>query len=184
MATMAKEVEVPNELKILLPELNKGVIVVGSKAYEMFPLYEGQLEKITSEFATLMEKVNCPDGQCPKCGKVVKGALPRKIFKCPDDNEDLLTMNEPAMKAIIESSKVPEWVEMITGVPKDEVKASMTLNQIKHFAGLFWKLNFGNEGMPGESQENFKRLLGMMGAGEEKKTETSPAEKTEEKPQA
>jgi len=179
---MAKEVEVPDELKILLPELNKGVIVVGSKAYEMFPLYEGQLEKISSEFAALMDKVNCPDGQCPKCGKVVKGALPRKIFKCPDDDEDLLTMNEPATKAIIESSKVPEWVEMITGVPKDEVKASMTLSQIKHFAGLFWKLNFGNEGMPGESQENFKKLLEMMGAVEEKKT--SPAEKTEERPQA
>ena len=185
---MAKEVGVPDELKILLPELNKGVIVIGSKAYEMLPLYEGQLEKITSEFAALMDKVNCPDGQCPKCGKVVKGALPRKIFKCPDDNEDLLTMNEPAMKAIIESSKVPEWVEMITGVPKDEVKASMTLKQIKHFAGLFWKQNFGDEGMPGESHENFKRLLGMMETGEEKKTETSPAEKpeekTKEKPQA
>ena len=74
MTTMANEVEVPKELEVLLPELNKGVIVVGSKAYEMFPLYEGQLEKITSEIATLMEKVNCPDGRCPKCGKVVKGA--------------------------------------------------------------------------------------------------------------
>jgi hypothetical protein len=184
MTTMAKEIPVPDELKILLPELNKGTIVVGDKAYEMLPLYEGQLEKIISEIVTLMEKVNCPDGRCPKCGKVVTGALPRKVFKCPDDNEDLLTMNEPAMKAIIESSRVPEWVEMITGVPKAEVKASMTLNQIKHFAGLFWKLNFGDAGMPEESQANFEKLLGMMGAEKRKEAETSPAEKREEKPQA
>jgi hypothetical protein len=184
---MAKEIPVPDELKILLPELNKGTIVVGAKAYEMLPLYEGQLEKIISGIATLMEKVNCPDGQCPKCGKVVKGALPKKVFKCPDDNEDLMTMNDSAMKAIIESSKIPEWVETITGVPGAEVKASMTLKQIKHFAGLFWKLNFSEGGMPEESQANFERLLEMMGekAGKktEAKTEISPAEKIEDKPQ-
>jgi len=175
---MAKEVPVPDELKILLPELNKGVIVVGSKAYEIYPLYEGQLEKISSEIAEVMSRINSPDGQCPKCGKVVKSALPRRIFKCPDDGEDLVTMNESPMEAILKSSKIPEWVEMVTGVPKQEVAANMTFAQLKHFAGLFWKLNFSDDGMPKESLENFRRLLGMMGGTEEVKKE-SPAEKQE-----
>jgi hypothetical protein len=172
---MAKEIPVPEELKILLPDLNKGTIVVGSKAYEMFPLNEGQLERISGEIADIMEKINSPDGQCPKCGKVVKGALPKKIYKCPDDGEDLMQMNQSPLEAILKSSKVPKWIEMITSVPEEEVKANMTMNQIKHFAGLFWKLNFSDEGLPEVSQANFKRLLGMMGA----QTETSPAEKKE-----
>lgn len=172
---MAKEVPVPDELKVLLPELNKGVILVGSKAYEIYPLTEGQLERISSEIAEVMMRINSPDGQCPKCGKVVKSALPRKIFKCPDDGEDLISMNESPMEAILKSSKIPEWVEMVTGVPKHEVAANMTFSQLKHFAGLFWKLNFSDEGMPEESRENFKRLLGMMRGPEEMRTE-SPAE--------
>jgi hypothetical protein len=174
---MSKEIPVPDELKILLPDLSKGVILVGSKAYEIFPLNEGQLERITSEIAEVMEKIACPDGKCPKCEKIIKGALPRKIFKCPDDGEDLLTMNQSPVEAIITSSKVPKWVEMITGIPEEEVKANITLVQIKHFAALFWKQNFSDDGMPEESKENFAKLLKIMGPMEKK--EASSAETRE-----
>ena len=130
-----------------------------------------------------MQKMDSPDGKCPACQKIVKGALPRKIFKCPDDGTDLLTMNEGAVEAIIKSAKVPEWVEMITGIPKPEIHANMTLNQIRHFAGLFWRQNFSDEGMPEASRENFKRLLGMIGKGE-KEPAPAPTETKQSQPQA
>lgn len=159
---MAKEITVPEELKVLLPDLNKQVIVIGAKAYEIYPLNEGQLERISGEIADVFEKINSPDGQCPKCEKVFRQAMPRKIFVCPDDGEALLTMSQGPIEAIFKSSKIPQWVEMITGIPHEEVKANMTLNQIKHFAGLFWKLNFSDDGLPEVSQKNFSKLLGMM----------------------
>jgi hypothetical protein len=173
---MAKEIDVPEELKILLPDLNKGVILVGSKAYEILPLNEGQLERIISDVTDVFEKINCPDGQCATCGKVVKLAGPRRIYKCPDDGDDLVTMNQSPVEAILKSSKVPQWVELITGVPEEEAKAHMTLNQMKHFAGVFWRQNFSDEGLPEVSRANFKKLLEMMNKGES--TTPSPAEKT------
>ncbi|RPJ11174.1 MAG: hypothetical protein EHM36_01980 [Deltaproteobacteria bacterium] len=174
--TMAKEVDVPDELKILLPELSKGVIVIGTKAYEMEPMTEGQLEQITNDMAKLFEDISNPDGKCMKCGKVVKYALPRKIFECPDDKEPLSDMSKAPMQAIIDSSKVPKWLAIITGLNETEIKAKITVNQIKHFAGLFWKQNFSDEGLPGESKGNFQKLLGMFGMGEEakKKSEAAP----------
>ncbi len=179
---MAKEIPVPEELKILQSDLNKGVIVVGNKAYEIYPLYEGQFERILSDIMTVMEKVNCPDGQCQKCGKVVKGALPKKIFKCPDDESNLMTMNQSPMEAIVGSGKIPVWIEMITGIPKEEIQASITLDQQKHFAGLFWKQNFSEVGLPEESKANFKSLLEMMGASGGKPNQASPAGMTESLP--
>jgi hypothetical protein len=179
---MAKEIPVPEELKILLPELNKATIVVGAKAYEMFPLVEGQLERIISEIGAIMEKINSPDGQCSKCGKVVKNARPLKIFNCDDDGAPLLSVVASPIEALMGSSKIPEWVSMITALPPEEIKANMTLNQIKHFAGVFWKQNFTDEGLPAESLENFRGLLRKFGPEkqmEQRKEETPSAENTE-----
>jgi len=176
---MAKEIPVPEELKILLPELNKATIVVGGKAYEMLPLVEGQLERIIVEIGAIMEKINSPDGQCSKCGKIIKNARPLKIFTCPDDNEPLLTMVSSPIEALMGSAKIPEWVSMITTLTPEEIKTNMTLNQIKHFAGVFWKQNFTGDGLPPESLENFQNLLRKFGPEKppEAKKAMPPAEK-------
>jgi len=182
---MAKEVPVPEELKVLLPDLSKGTIVVGAKAYEMFPLVEGQLERIIAEIGTIMGKINSPDGQCSKCGKIIKNARPLRIYKCPDDDAPMLTTMVSPIEALMQSSKIPEWVSMITSLTPEEIKANMTLNQIKHFAGVFWKQNFTDDGLPPESLENFRSLLRKFGPEkqpEEKKAETPPAERIDASP--
>ena len=38
MGSTEKAVKVPDELKVLLPEENRMIVVVGSRAYEMFPM--------------------------------------------------------------------------------------------------------------------------------------------------
>ncbi len=181
---MAREIPVPDELKVLLPETDKAVIVVGSKGYELLPLYEGQLESVTADIAKVYDAMFSPDRKCPKCGKVVRYAIPKKIFDCPDDNEPLEDVAKSPMEAILSSGKVPKWIEMITGVPETEVKASITLKQIKHFAGLFWKQNFSDDEMPEESKANFQKLLKMIGMAPEKKEESPAAKPTEPSPPA
>lgn len=160
---MAKQVDIPDELKVLLPEENKVVILIGSKGYEMTPMVEGQLERLTQDMAGLVSVIYNPDRKCPKCGKVYKGAVLEKLEECPEDKMALDDLRKGPIEAILGNDKVPGWIEVIIQVPKEEVKVGMTLPQIKHFAACFWKLNFSDDGLPKETQENFTKLLGMIG---------------------
>lgn len=170
------EVDIPKELEILNPELAKGIIVIGSKAYEMYPMSEGDLEVISADLKSLWDKVFCPDRKCPKCGLVVKWAMQKKIYNCPADAEDLQDMAESPIEAILSVSKIPEWAETITGIPTAKVRDEMTLPQMKHFAGLFFRQNLSDVTLPEESLANFKGLLAMFRIGEKKpETEGAPA---------
>ena len=93
-------------------------------------------------------------------------------------------MRKSPIESIIGGGKVPEWIHMILDLPVEEVKDNLTLLQLKHVAAVFYLQNFSSEGLPKESQENFEKLLGMIGMGkapsavaEEKteKTEPTPA---------
>jgi len=180
----AKEVPVPDELAVLLPEQNKRIIVIGEKAYELYPLWEGQLELVSKDIALYFDDIFNPDRKCPKCGKVVKNAVGKKIEECPVDKETLSDVRKSPVESIIGGGKVPEWIHMILDLPVEEVKSKLTLLQLKHVAAVFYLQNFSSEGLPKESQENFQKLLGMIGMGkapsagtEEKteKTEPTPA---------
>lgn len=176
---MVREIDVPNELLVLLPEENKRVVVIGSKGYEMYPMVEGQLEKVMKDVGQVFAKILSSDRKCPKCQKIYKAALERKITECSDCKEWLDDERIAPMDAIVSSGKVPDWVEIILGIPKAEAQMHMTLNQIKHFAAVFWKQNFSDEGLPGETKSNFEKLLLMFGlTREEKKAPTAATEKT------
>ena len=173
---MAKQVPVPDELKILIPEPE--VVVVGEKAYEIFPLFEGQLEQISKDFSRYFAEVFNADRKCSKCGKVIKDAVVKGIDECPvaTCKAPLDDLRKSQIDAILGGGKIPEWIQMITDVPKEEVAKVMTFNQMRHFAAVFWKQNFDDTGLPEESRRNFRKLLGLMGLGtaqaEEKKPET------------
>jgi len=179
---MAKEIPIPEELKVLLPEDNKGVVVVGDKAYEIYPLVEGQLERVSKDIAMYFETVFSMDAKCSKCNKVVKDAVKKEIDTCPACKESLVEIRKSPIEAILGGGKVPEWIEMICNVQKVEVQANMTLKQMKHFAGIFYSQNFSDEGLPEESKANFKKLLGMIGMGKEAPAENKEETKTKTTP--
>jgi hypothetical protein len=173
---MTLEIEIPKELAALNPELSKSVILVGRKAFEIYPLYEGQLESISVDLEKIYDAIFNPDSKCPVCGKVVAWAVARKIFECATDGVALQSMGQSPIAAILSSSKIPKWVEMITGIPEAEVKANITLPQIKHFAGIFYKQNFEDDSLPGETKENFGRLLAKI-IPKKKEAEGAPEKK-------
>jgi len=162
---MAKEIPIPEELSVLLPETNKKVVVIGDKAYEIFPLWEGQLEKISKDIANYFDSIFSDDRRCPKCGKVVKNAIAKKIEECPVDKEALEDMRKSPIEAILGGGKVPDWIEMVLGIPKEEIREKITFPQLKHLAAVFYQQNFSTDGLPQESRENFQKLLGMIGLG-------------------
>ena len=177
---VAERMEIPEELQILNRNLKPSVIVIGDSAYKMVAMAEGQLEQIIADIAIVQEKIDCPHGKCPKCEKVVINARMKKIYQCPDDQTDLITMNQSLEEALLKSSKIPDWVQIITGIPSDKIREEMTFNQMRHFAGEFWKINFSDEGMPKGSLENFQKLLEMTGAAPKKKPE-DPQESKEKR---
>lgn len=154
--------EIPDELKVLLPETAKKIIVVGSRAYEMYPMKEKMIEKISKDIVDLIGKIASRDAQCPKCAKIVLSAVTRRITECTECKEILRSTALNPIDAILSSGKVRLWVGMATDIEENET-ADMTLNQMKHFAGVFWEQNFSDDGLPKESQENFQKLLGMLG---------------------
>jgi hypothetical protein len=181
---MTLEIEIPKELAALNPELSKAVILVGKRAFSIYPLYEGQLESISVDLEKIYDQIFNPDSECPVCKKVVPWAVARKIFECPADGTPLKAIGQSPIAAILSSSKIPKWVEMITGIPEAEVKANMTLPQIKHFAGVFYRQNFEDDSLPVETKENFGRLLTKIlpGKKQEGATEKKPESSTAEKP--
>lgn len=170
---MTKELPtVPDELKVLIPEIHMKVVVIGKKAYEMYPMKEGVVEAMSKEVMEIFTKASTYDGKCVKCGKVVKDAAKREIYDCPACKIPLTDLKINPIEAVLSTGKVPEWVERILDIVKDEVK-EMTLPQMKHFAAILWQQNFSDEGLPVESAENFQKLLVSMGMVSLKKVPTA-----------
>ena len=115
--------------------------------------------------------------KCLNCNKIIKGAGRKGIEDCPVCKGELTDMRQGFLDALFASSLVPMLLEKMIGVPQETVKKEMTLNQIKYFAGVFWRQNLSEEGLPAGSLEDFQGLLGMLGLG-------SPAvkEKTQQAP--
>lgn len=178
MGSTEKAVEVPSELRVLLPEENKMVVLVGDRAYEMFPMTEGTVERVSRDVAEILGKVFNNNARCPKCEKLFSDQL-GIVAECPDCKISVVDCRESPIEAVISSGKIPKLVEQIIEVPANVVSKNMTIPQMKHFAGVFWKQNLSDDGLPEESRKNFQGLLKSFIPGKEKTEE--PETKKEKK---
>jgi len=180
MGSTDKAVEVPDELRVLLPEENTMAVVIGSRAYEMSPLTEGVVERVSKDVAEILNKVFNNNARCPKCEKVFPDQLGITL-ECPDCKVSLVDCRESPIEAIISSGKIPKLVEQIIEVPANIVAKNMTIPQMKHFAGVFWKQNLSDDGLPEESRKNFQGLLGSFMPGKKEEATKEPEQQQQEK---
>lgn len=173
MGSTEKAVEVPDELRVLLPEKNKMVVVIGSRAYEVFPMTEGVVERVSKDVADILGKVFNNNVRCPKCEKMFRDQL-GITTECPDCKVAVVDCRESPIEAIISSAKIPKLVEQIIEVPANVVAKNMTIPQMKHFAGVFWKQNLSDDGLPEESRKNFQGLLMAFIPGRKKEEMKEP----------
>lgn len=173
----AEKIDIPEELKILDPESQKQPIVVGKDAYMVYPLTEGQAERVSQIISDVMTDITTMDLKCPNCGHVFKGQLGRleTCNRCKKDKKkggghQLISLQKPPVEALVCEDRLPSIVEEILGIPADDVKASLTVNQFKHIAGVLYVQNFKEEGagLPDDSRKNFQALLEWTGLGAEK----------------
>lgn len=164
---MAEKVEIPDELKMLCPETQKKVIVIGGDGYMLYPLTEGQAERLSTLITDIMTDIMTQDVECPKCHEVYSGALGKKQFcsKCKG-KIGLVSLQKSPIEAMINGERVPRLIEELIGVPLVEVKKSLTIPQFKHLAGVLYEQNFKDEGVvPEDSKKNLTELMKWIGVG-------------------
>lgn len=183
----AEKIEIPDELKILNPELQKKPVVIGVEAYMVYPLTEGQAERVSQLISDIISDISTMDMKCPSCNHVFSNALGRQetCNKCKGGNGSkkgkggghrLVSMQRTPVESLTHEDRIPRLIEELVGIPKEGVKETLTINQFKHIAGVLYEQNFNEEGsgLPEESRKNFEALLGWIGLKAPKTQEAIP----------
>ena len=170
-------VEIPKELEILNPEWQKKPILIGIKAYMLYPLTEVQAEKLSKVLGDILYEVYTTDCQCPKCGRVYTDAL-GKIEVCPQEKckgERLEELQVRAVEAVLKRGRIRSLLGELLSIPEVEVRRA-TIPPLRYIAGIIFIQNFDEEStLPEGAEKNFERLLEWMGLG------TMPREPVSEK---
>lgn len=160
------EFDIPKELEILNPEFQAKPILIGKKIHTLYPLSEGQAEKLSKTISKIIYDIYTTDMQCPNCGTVYKDALGKKEVctkpKCKE--EHLEELQKEVVEAILGGGRIKQVLAELFGIPEVDV-ARATLPQLKYIAGLIYMQNFSPESVPEESEKNFQDLLRWMGLG-------------------
>jgi len=170
MGDWVKEIDidqVPEDLKVLLPEERKEIIVIGEKAYELYPCPEKVVEKISAKLVRVMGEIFNPNVKCEKCGKeyiLEMGENPPE--KCECGSKKFKSMAKNPIEAFVDSEVIPEIISILIGKEKYSIQKAITTPQIKHIAAVFYKQNFSDEILPEKTRKNFQSLLNMIGLGE------------------
>ena len=159
---MEESFEIPEELTILNPETQRKMVVIGKKAYWLYPLTEGVCEKFALEVGEILKPIFTLDCKCDKCGKRHTGVLGKKT-EC-DCGGNLTSLQKSPMNVLLEKGRVAKLTGEILGIPSETIRKNATIAQIKHLAAVLWRQNFDDEAIvPEESSKNFQRFLEWMG---------------------
>lgn len=179
-----ERIEIPDELKTLNPELQKKPVVIGTDAYMIYPLTEGQAERVSQLISAIISDISTMDMKCPNCDHIFSNALGQQetCNKCKGNGgkkgkgHRLVSMQRTPVESLTHEDRIPRLIEELVGIPKEGVKETLTINQFKHIAGVLYEQNFNEEGtgLPEESRKNFKALLGWIGLGAQKIQEPMP----------
>ena len=160
-------VEIPKELEVLNPEWQKKPILIGKKVHVLYPLTEGQAEKLSKVLGDVLYEIYTTDCKCPKCGRVYKDAL-GNMEVCPGKKcaeEPLVDLQAPAVDAILKRGRIRVLLGELLGIPEADVRRA-TVPQLRYIAGIIFIQNFDEEStLPVGAEKNFERLLDWLGLG-------------------
>lgn len=173
------KIDIPKELEILNPEWQKKPIMLGTKVMYLYPLTEGQAEKLSRTIGDIVYDLYNTDSVCPQCGRVYKDAEGEQMVcvnkKC--NGVPLDSLQKDAIDAILGKHRIRSILCEILELTENEIKRA-TIPQLRHIAGILYTQNFDDElTLPEGSAKNFKRLLNWMGMGVEKREPQLPSEK-------
>jgi hypothetical protein len=161
---MAENSVIPKELEILNPEWQVEPILIGTKLYQLYPLTEGQAEKLSKIISELVYDIYTTDAVCPKCRAFYHDAVGNEQIictKCKDITLD--TLQKSAIDAVLGKGRIKKVLAELLGIKEIDVSRA-TVAQLRYIAGLLYLQNFNPETtLPEGSEKNFQELLGWMG---------------------
>ena len=172
--------DIPKELEILNPEWQKRPIMLGTKVMDLYPLTEGQAEKLSRTIGEIVYDLYTTDCVCPKCGRVYKDAEGVQLVcvnkKC--NEAKLEGLQKDAVDAILGKHRIRGILCELLTLTAGEVQRG-TIAQLRHIAGILFIQNFDEElTLPEGSAKNFERLLEWMGLAVEKREPQFQLEKS------
>lgn len=172
--------DIPKELEVLNPEWQKKPIILGTKVMDLYPLTEGQAEKLSRTIGEIVYDLYNTDCVCPLCGKVYKDAEGKQMVcggkKCK--GVELEGLQKNAIDAILGKHRIRSILCELLNLTDNEVKRG-TIAQLRHIAGVLFIQNFDDElTLPEGSAKNFERLLEWMGLTVEKREPQFQLEKS------
>lgn len=126
---------VPSDLEFLLPEKVCKPVIIGDQCYDIYPLTEGEFEKLSIEVSKLFDSVYVKGDVSPIDYLVQKDVLAN--FLC----------------------------EALKPLSMDDIKGKLTAKQMVYIAATLWQMNFDNSEFAEDTRENFKKVLGWVGLG-------------------
>ena len=144
---------VPDDLRALNPETCAQTIMVGNKAYKMFPLTEGVVEDLSGEIAKtiagfLDSYQKAQKQRDPKSGPSSEAA-PLETFT----------------DGVLKGGLLTKFLTHATGVPEAQLKEELTFPQMAHIAGVLYEQNFDVGNYPKVTQGKVQGLLSFLGMG-------------------
>lgn len=171
---------IPKELEILNPEWQKKPIMLGKKVLDLYPLTEGQAEKLSRTIGDILYDLYNTDYICPVCRKVYKDAVGNHSIcinkKC--EGAVLESLQKDVIEALLGKHRIRHILCEILGLTEAEVRRA-TIPQLRYIAGILFIQNFDDMlTLPEGSAKNFQRLLEWMGMGVAKREPQFQSEKS------
>ena len=167
-----EKIDIPDELKALNPETQGKPIVIGKQGYMIYPLTEGQVERVSKLLSDIVNDVFTHDLICPNCNYVHKDMLGKKetCNRCKGKHR-LNDLQKTPLEALSQDDRALKFLEELINVPVAETRDLITIPQFKHLVGVLYEQNFKEEGIiPEKSRKNFQAVLGWIGPGLSSKT--------------
>jgi len=160
---MTETIDIPKELEILNPEWQARPILIGSKVHTLYPLTEGQAEKLSKTISKILYALYTTDMKCPVCGKVYKEALGEQVVCINESckNAVLEALQQDALPAILGSGRLRVMLSELFKIPEVDVKRA-TIQQLRYIASLIFVQNFSYDTAPEGTEKNFKGLMEWM----------------------
>ena len=146
-----KRNEIPENLKVLMPEEHIELVLIGKTCYELAPLTAGKAEIVIKE---LVEVIIRSFSELLKVGEQPEGRA-----KNMENIVELTSALKKGLEAVVAEGRVIRIIATALDLEEDIVRKEATIKQLHHITGLLWKQNFDMADVPEDARKNFDGLL-------------------------
>jgi len=158
-----KLAEVPEQYRYLLPETVKRTIIIGSEAYEILPLTEGEYEALWSEIGELFGQAAAAIASALTAPPDGKGKRKLANMAKADPIAVGITTVKETLQTMLSSGQVASIVGIAVQQDAELIRKNLTLKQGVHILSVLYEQNFDMADLPEGIRKNLEGFLAVFG---------------------